>query len=99
MQEWSTLITAIVGVIVALGGKEIIQGLINKHNGKAQEERARVREATADAEKLRAKLNSTYDRLERQISANRVQKEYSSTLRRIMIEAGIPKDKIPDWPN
>lgn len=91
MQDWSTLLTAIGTVIVALGGKELIQGWIKRRNGKADEEKARVKEALNDAERLR-------DRLEHQYSINRVQKEYSSRLRRIMIEKGIPVSEIPDWP-
>ena len=91
MQDWSTLLTAIGTVIVALGGKELIQGWLKRRNGKADEEKARVKEALDDAEKLREKL-------EHQYSINRVQKEYSSRLRRIMIEKGIPVSEIPDWP-
>ena len=91
MQDWSTLLTAIGTVIVALGGKELIQGWIKRRNGKANEEKARVKKALNDAERLR-------DRLEHQYSINRVQKEYSSRLRRIMIEKGIPVSEIPDWP-
>lgn len=91
MQDWSTLLTAIGTVIVALGGKELIQGWLKRRNGKADEEKARVKEALNDAERLR-------DRLEHQYSINRVQKEYSSRLRRIMIEKGIPVSEIPDWP-
>ena len=91
MQDWSTLLTAVGLFITALGGKELIQGWIKRRNGKADEEKARVKEALNDAERLR-------DRLEHQYSINRVQKEYSSRLRRIMIEKGIPVSEIPDWP-
>ena len=91
MQDWPTLLTAIGSVVVALGGKELIQGLLKRRDGRADEEKTRVKEALDDAEKLR-------ERLEHQYSINRIQKEYSSRLRRVMIEKGIPVSEIPDWP-
>ena len=91
MQDWSTLLTAVGLFITALGGKELIQGWLRRRSGKADEEKNRVKEALDDAEKLR-------DKLEHQYSINRIQKEYSSRLRRTMIEKGIPVSEIPDWP-
>ena len=91
MQDWSTLLTAIGTVIVALGGKELIQGWLKRRSGKADEEKARTKEILEDSDKLR-------DRLEHQYSVNRIIKEYASQLRRMMIEKGIPVSEIPDWP-
>ena len=91
MQEWSAFLTAVAGFLVALGGRELVVGWWKKRSGKADEEKARIKEALDDAEKLR-------DKLEHQYSINRIQKEYSSQLRRMMIEKGIPVSEIPDWP-
>jgi hypothetical protein len=91
MIDWVSLITAIGGVGVAFGAKELIQGWINKRNGKADEEKRIVHEALDDAEKLRNKL-------EHQYSINRIIKEYASQLRRLLIDKGIPVSDIPDWP-
>ena len=91
MEEWSTLIQAIGVLVVGLGGRELVAGIWKKYNGKAYEEKNRIKEALDDAEKLR-------DKLEHQHSINRIQKEYSSRLRRVMIEKGIPVSEIPDWP-
>ena len=91
MQEWSAFLTAIGGFLVALGGRELVVGWWKKRSGKADEEKARTKEILEDSDKLR-------DRLEHQYSVNRIQKEYSSRLRRMMIEKGIPVSEIPDWP-
>ena len=91
MQQWSTLLTAIGSFLLALGSREIVVGWWRKRSGRAQEEKARVKEALDEAEKLR-------DKLEHQYSISRIQKEYSSRLRRMMIEKGIPVSEIPDWP-
>ena len=91
MEDWSILLNAVAAVVVALGGKELIRGWWQKRSGKATEEKARMKEALEDVDDLREKLEVAHANL-------LAQKEYSSRLRRILIERGTPEGDIPAWP-
>jgi len=99
MQDWSTLITALGSILVALGGRELIVGWLNKRSGRAAAEGSRIRETLDDNEKLRDDIDKQRAKLEHQYSINRIIKEYASVLRRILIDKGVPVAEIPDWPN
>lgn len=75
-------------VLTALGagatGKELLMGLWKWLSGRQDAERLEMRRLRADLDRAEA------DR--RRIS------EHASELRRILIEAGTPADRLPPWP-
>ena len=82
-------------VVLALGGATIIPKLVDGirawKTGRAKEEKLENRTALgrlADAERRRDDEANFRRRLE----------EYASSLRRMLLELGVPENKIPEWP-
>jgi len=55
-----------------------------------------LRSGKAASEKQRNRM--ALSQLEEEMSYRRVMQEYASKLRRMLIDLGIPEDKIPEWP-
>lgn len=89
--DWPALITAISLLVGALGIKELIKGWNEKRTGAAQEEKSRMQELMRTNSRLQQDKEHLF-------SNNRKQKEYSSLLRRMLFEHGVPLSEIPDWP-
>jgi hypothetical protein len=85
VEQFTATLTALV---LALGGVPAIIKLLDwfraLKSGKARTEKERNRMA----------LNQ----LEEEMSYRRVMQEYASKLRRMLIDFGVPEDKIPEWP-
>ena len=89
MVDWPVLITAVSTLAGTLGLREILRGWAAKRSGYAHEEKERYKNLLRE--------NDQKDtRIDRLIEDNRKQREYSSELRRMLIENGIKN--IPDWP-
>jgi len=82
------ILTAITALIVALTGPAIVPKIIDAYragkSGRARAEKQRNRES--------------YNQLETEMAFRRRMEEYASFLRRMLIDAGIPEDRIPPWP-
>jgi len=87
--DWPLLITAISTLAGTLGIRELLKGWSAKKSGSAQEEKERYKELMRDNDKKDA-------RIDRILEDNRKQREYSATLRRLLIENGVKE--IPPWP-
>lgn len=85
------MLAAIVGAIAALGGRELIMGLVGWLSGRQDREKSRVRELVAERDAAEA------DR-DREASYRRILQEYASTCRAIMISHNIPAAQIPPFP-
>jgi hypothetical protein len=86
------LITAILGIggLAAIIPK-IIEGLTAWHSGRAMSEKKKNQtnlERLAEADK----------RAEAEADFRRALEEYAGALRLLLIQAGVPKDRIPPWP-
>ena len=92
MQEWASFFTAIGGIIVALGGREILAGWLKRRSGRADEEAKRMKEAIEQNRQLRIENDAHY-------AKERRFKEYASELRIKLIENKVPPGDIPPWPN
>ena len=91
MIDWPTIIGLITAVSSALGLRELIKGWAAKRTGEAQEERRRYKDALKGNRILEVRLNI-------ELENKRKQQEYSSLLRRLLIESGVNPALIPDWP-
>ena len=91
MLDWPAIISAIVALATALGIKELVIGLAAKINGDAKSEKERYQEVINHNDILQNEKNEL-------LEDNRKQKEYSSQLRRLLIEHGAPLNLIPEWP-
>lgn len=92
----------VVGIVSALGGGTVVtllvQAIIRGVTGRAGRELSAVeyeRKLRREAEK---RADEAERALDHEATARRKQAEYSSTLRRQMIEHGIPIREIPEWP-
>lgn len=91
MQEWASLFSAAGAFVIALGGREIVAGWLKRRSGKAEEEAKRIKEAIDENRRLKAENESHYTK-------ERIFKEYSSELRILLINKGVPQGEIPPWP-
>ena len=91
MLDWPAIISAIVALATALGIKELVTGWAAKRNGDAQSEKERYQEVINHNDILQNEKNEL-------LEDNRKQKEYSSQLRRLLIEHGVSLNLIPEWP-
>ena len=78
----------ITALVLAVGVGPIALKLIDwfkaLRSGKARDEKQRNRMALGQ--------------LEEEMSYRRVMQEYASKLRRMLIDLGIPEERIPEWP-
>lgn len=91
MLDWPAIISAIVALATALGIKEFVIGWAAKRNGDAKSEKERYQEVINHNDILQNEKNEL-------LEDNRKQKEYSSQLRRLLIEHGVSLNLIPEWP-
>jgi hypothetical protein len=86
------MMTAILGVggIAAILPK-MIEGLLAWRSGRATAERGNNRT-------ILERLTLAEKRAETEASFRRLMEDYASTLRVMLIGAGVPADKIPPWP-
>lgn len=91
MIDWPTVFAGIAAIIGALGIRELIQGWAAKRTGEAQEEKKRMQELIKENDTKDGTIDKLWTRL-------RKQKEYSSQLRRKLIEMGVRPEDLPDWP-
>lgn len=88
-------VETVTALIVALGGATLIPKLIDwakaMQSGKAAREKAENRSALG-------RLAAAEDERDDEAAHRRRLEEYASTLRRMLIELGVPDGKIPNWP-
>lgn len=92
----------IVALISALGGGAVLLRLIQSLGkwigGKAGRERDAVEYERRRADEAQRRADDAERALDREAVIRRKQAEYSSLLRRKMIENGVPEESIPAWP-
>jgi hypothetical protein len=92
----------IVAIISAFGGGAVLvaltQALIRWFTGRAGREQRGVAYERKLRHEAEDRIQELEDSLDHEISVRRRQAEYSSRLRRILIEKGIPEAEIPAWP-
>jgi hypothetical protein len=91
-----TDITQLIVAVLGIGGigaitPKIIDGLTAWRTGKAQREKANNRTALS-------RLVAETERADREAAFRRKLEEYASGLRRMLIQLGVPEDKLPPWP-
>lgn len=91
--EWAALIAAAAGLLTAAGAmvKQSVEGWRAVRSGKARDERVRNRT-------LLERVAAAEDEADREGAYRRVISEYASTLRRLLIDHGVPEHLIPPWP-
>lgn len=87
-EQW---VEAIVAVAVALGLRELLPGLVAWLTGRASREKARVQE-------LMRERDAAEDERDEEAVYRRKVEEMGSALRRIALEAGVPAEDLPAWP-
>jgi len=90
--DWPLLITAISTLAGTLGIRELLRGWSAKKSGSALEEKERYKELLRENDRKD-------DRIDRILEDNRKQREYSSLLRRLLIENGVKLSDLPTWPS
>jgi hypothetical protein len=86
------IITALVGTAgIGLLIPKIIEGWNAWRSGKAAREKASNRSALS-------RLDNETQRADDEASFRRRLEEYASGLRRMLIQLGVPEDKLPPWP-
>jgi hypothetical protein len=92
----------IVALISALGGGAVLLRLIQSLGkwigGKAGRERDAVEYERRRADEAQRRADEAERELDHEAMVRRKQAEYSSLLRRKMIEHGVPEESIPAWP-
>lgn len=91
MIDWPTIIAGVTALIGAIGVKELIVGWSARRSGAAQEEKFRMQELIRENDAKDARIDSMLESM-------RKQREYSSYLRRMLIEKGVPVETLPEWP-
>ena len=81
-------LTALTALLIAIGGVPAIIKLLDWFKA--------TKSGRASAEKRRNRM--ALNELEETSEYLRIMQEYASRLRRILIELGIPEDRIPTWP-
>lgn len=85
----------ITGIIIALGGASIIPKLIEGYkawkSGKAREEKAQNRSALG-------RMVEAEDRAKEEMFWSYALQEYAARLRLMLVQLGVPEDKLPPWP-
>jgi len=81
-------IEALTALVLAVGGIPAILKLADWIKA------TRSGKATAEKQRNRMALNQ----LEEEMSYRRIMQEYASKLRRMLIDLGVPEDRIPAWP-
>ena len=106
IEELSKLVALIFGAGGVTAGIGSLAGFVRRvSDGRAQEQRAKTQDLTKqrdDAwsrvalEQARADKAETETELHRRARQNL--SDYAATLRRLLIEAGYPEDRLPPWP-
>lgn len=91
--EWAAVIAAAAGLLTAAGAmvKQSVEGWRAVRSGKARDERVHNRT-------LLERVAAAEDEADREGAYRRVISEYASKLRRLLIDLGVPEDRIPPWP-
>lgn len=92
--ETAAIVAAIAGLLTAAGAaaKQAIDGFRAVKSGKARDERVRNRT-------LLERVDIAENEADRESAYRRVISEYASRLRRLLIDMGVPEDRIPPWPS
>lgn len=85
----------ITGIIIALGGASLIPKAIEGYkavkNGQAQREKAENRNALG-------RMVEAEERADNEASFRYALQEYAARLRLMLVQMGMPEDKLPPWP-
>lgn len=88
LESWGAFI---VGIIGALGGKEIIQGVLRYMSGNQDREKLRVRGLIEERDNAEARAyDCSLDRSDLL--------EYAILLRTLLVEHGEKPEELPPWP-
>jgi hypothetical protein len=89
------ILEIVTAVIIALGGARIIPKAVEGYrawkSGKAREEKEQNRSALG-------RLVDAEHRADDEATFRRRLEEYASQLRRMLIDLGVPEERLPAWP-
>ena len=93
-----TWVTAIVSILGALGVREIIPGIGRWLTGGADREKSRIQQLVRERQDAERERDEAKDDVEQEAKRRRLAQEHASSLRRLLIEAGVDPATIPPWP-
>lgn len=86
------IVTAVIAVIGTLGIRDAVPSLIKHYTGRAEQEKARVRELMAERDQAENERDAEARRRRRL-------EEALSYHRRLLTERGVLPSELPPWPN